>query len=144
MKIIYIGNKLEKHNLNPTTIDNLSPKLSQIFKVVSVSSFKNKGLRFFHMFFASLFYNYEIMLIDTYSSNAKWFAIFCSKIAKFRMKQYIPYLHGGNIPKIIENKHSEFIKYLKGSKNIVVQTDYLNLRKFMDSLNTFTDVQSML
>jgi glycosyltransferase involved in cell wall biosynthesis len=42
------------------------------------------------------------------------------------MKQYIPYLHGGNIPKIIENKHSEFIKYLKGSKNIVVQTDYLN------------------
>jgi hypothetical protein len=76
MKIIYIGNKLEKHNLNPTTIDNLSPKLSQIFKVVSVSSFKNKGLRFFHMFFASLFYNYEIMLIDTYSSNAKWFAIF--------------------------------------------------------------------
>jgi len=126
MKIIYIGNKLEKHNLNPTTIDNLSPKLSQIFKVISVSSYKNKVLRFFHMALASLFYNYEIMLIDTYSSNAKWFAIFCSKIAKFRMKQYIPYLHGGNIPKIVENKHSEFIKYLKGSKNIVVQTDYLN------------------
>ena len=126
MKIIYIGNKLEKHNLNPTTIDNLSPKLSKIFKVISVSSFKNKVLRFFHMVLASLFYNYEIMLIDTYSSNAKWFAIFCSKIAKFRMKQYIPYLHGGNIPSIVENKHFEFIKYLKESKNIVVQTDYLN------------------
>lgn len=126
MKIIYIGNKLEKHNLNPTTIDNLSPKLSQIFEVVSVSSFKNKGLRFFHMVLASLFYNYEIMLIDTYSSNAKWFAIFCSRIAKFRMKQYIPYLHGGDIPSLIKNNHSEFIKFLKESKKIVVQTDYLN------------------
>lgn len=99
-KLLYIGNKLNKHGFNTTTIETLSKNLIQEgFKVKSVSSKKNFFLRFFHMCGVTLFTSEaNYILIDTYSTKAFWYAFFCSQIARVRNIKYIPILHGGDLP----------------------------------------------
>ena len=47
--ILYFGNKLSCHGLNPTTIELLGVILQQEFNVITCSNKKNKFIRLFDM-----------------------------------------------------------------------------------------------
>ncbi|MEZ4854626.1 glycosyltransferase family 4 protein [Flavobacterium sp.] len=56
------------------------------------------------MFWATLTQpNVSYILIDTYSTKAFWYAFICSQVARFRAIPYIPILHGGDLPKRLQN-----------------------------------------
>lgn len=105
IKILYIGNKLNKHGLNKTTIETLSQNLKEEgYDVVSVSNKRNFVFRLFEMAKATfLAKNISYILIDTYSTKAFWYALICSQIARIRKIKYIPILHGGNLPNRLKN-----------------------------------------
>lgn len=99
-KILYLGNKLSQHGINKTTVETLGEQLSQSgFTVVSYSSKKNSLLRISAMLFGILKHrDVAYILIDTYSTSAFWFAFLSSQLARVLRIQYIPILHGGNLP----------------------------------------------
>lgn len=100
MKILYLGNKLSKHGINKTTVETLGKNLSQSgFTVFSYSSKKNSVLRILDMLLGVFKHrDASYILIDTYSTSAFWFAFLSSQLARILKIQYIPILHGGNLP----------------------------------------------
>ncbi|MBQ0741192.1 glycosyltransferase family 1 protein, partial [Aquimarina celericrescens] len=45
----------------------------------------------------------DVLLIDTYSTSAFWFAYISSRLAFFLKLDYIPILHGGDLPKRLKS-----------------------------------------
>jgi glycosyltransferase involved in cell wall biosynthesis len=97
--LLYIGNKLSKHGVTPTTIEILGPLLEQEgFTVSYSSSLKNKALRFIAMLWSVFRYrNVDMVLIDTYSTTNFWYAFASSQLCRCLKLKYIPILHGGNL-----------------------------------------------
>lgn len=91
---------MSNHGYNPPQIDLLSKKLSKYFIVKSFSNKINKTLRLFHMI-SGVCLNYNrntIILIDTYSHYAFYYALICSILCRVLHIKYIPILRGGNLP----------------------------------------------
>jgi glycosyltransferase involved in cell wall biosynthesis len=67
----------------------------------------------------------KYLLIDTYSSQAFWFAITTALLARLFKLPYIPVLHGGDLPK--RKKRSPVILryFLKGAAHVVCPSGYL-------------------
>lgn len=103
--LLYIGNKLSSKGLNVTTIDTLSKQIaSEGYSVVTSSSKKNQLLRLFDMLLSVIVNRKaDYVLIDTYSTSAFWYAFFTSQLCRLLKIKYIPILHGGNLPKRLEN-----------------------------------------
>lgn len=104
-KILYIGNKLVRHGLSPTSIDTLGPLLQgEGFEVSYSSSKKNKLLRLMDMLW-SIYKNNQVdyVLIDTYSTSNFWYAFASSQLCRCLKLQYIPILHGGNLAYRLRN-----------------------------------------
>ncbi len=107
-KLLYIGNKLEQHGFNKTTIETLGPLLEKEgFEVIYASTKRNFVLRCCDMLLTIIKHrattNY--ILIDTYSTKAFWYAFLCSQLGRVLKLKYIPILHGGNLPdRIVKNK----------------------------------------
>ncbi len=102
-KIVYIGNHL--NSKNPTTLELLT-KILRVndFKVFVYSNKSNKLLRLLDMCFGVLKHrNSDYLLIDTYSTFNFYYTFFTSQLARLFSLKYIPILHGGNLPKRIEN-----------------------------------------
>ncbi|MBS4040546.1 MAG: glycosyltransferase family 4 protein [Flavobacteriales bacterium] len=111
--ILYIGNQLTKHGYSPTSVDTLTPLLQKEgFKIYAGSSFKNIGLRFLHMIYLVFIYRkkVDVVMIDTYSTKAFWYALLVSQFCRLLNKKYVSYLHGGKL----ENRlnHSPFLSKL--------------------------------
>jgi glycosyltransferase involved in cell wall biosynthesis len=103
--LLYIGNKLSKHGVTPTTIEILGPLLEQEGFVVAYSSSLNyKVLRFISMLWA-VFQNRKVdfVLIDTYSTTNFWYAFATSQLCRCLKIKYIPILHGGNLAFRLKN-----------------------------------------
>jgi glycosyltransferase involved in cell wall biosynthesis len=103
--IIYIGNKLLKHGLTPTSVDTLGEKLKDMFPVKTISAKKNKVFRFFDIIKEIIKHRNEaqLILIDTYSTWNFYYAVVSAFLAlRFNIK-YIPILHGGSLPQKLEN-----------------------------------------
>lgn len=101
LRILYIGNKLAVHGRTPTNIDTLGPLLEQEGYILFYSSNrKNKPLRLFDMLYSIWRYRktIDIVLIDTYSTSAFYFAWLCGWWCHKLNIKYIPILHGGNLP----------------------------------------------
>mgnify|MGYP005840991067 CR=1 FL=1 len=99
--ILYIGNKLTKHGFSATSIETLGPLLEdENFKLNYASSKKNKLIRFFDMFFKTLFKAHKVdyVLIDTYSTSNFWYAFVVSQLCRLLKTPYVPILRGGNLP----------------------------------------------
>jgi glycosyltransferase involved in cell wall biosynthesis len=98
--LLYIGNKLSKHGVTPTTIETLGPLLEQEgFSVRYSSSQKNRLVRLFAMLWSVLQYRkVDCVLIDTYSTTNFWYAFATSQLCRLLKIKYIPILHGGNLP----------------------------------------------
>ena len=101
LRILYIGNKLAVHGRTPGAIDTLGPLLEEEGHTLYYSSSKLKQLsRLTDMLRAVWRYRktVDVVLIDTYSTAAFYYAWACSVLCKLLGVQYIPILHGGNLP----------------------------------------------
>ena len=101
MKLLYLGNQLSKHGFNKTTIETLGLQLEQEgFGVYYASNKKSFPFRMLDMMWSVVLYRKQVsyILIDTYSTNAFWYAFLCSQLARFFNIKYIPILHGGDLP----------------------------------------------
>lgn len=103
--ILYIGNKLSKHGINPTTVETLGELLSKDFNVVSCSDKKNIVVRMLDIVFNIIKFRKktEYILIDTYSGLSFYYAFFSAFFSNLFNVKYIPILHGGNLPGRLKN-----------------------------------------
>jgi glycosyltransferase involved in cell wall biosynthesis len=98
--LLYIGNKLSKHGVTPTTLETLGPLLElEGFDVKYSSSQKNQLVRLISMLYSVFLYRkVDCVLIDAYSTTNFWFAFATSQLCRLFCIKYIPILHGGNLP----------------------------------------------
>lgn len=125
--ILYFGNKLSRHGYTPTYIESLTSDLSVNYNVLSSSDKRNIVLRMLDMFFFFLSYvkKSDIILIDTYSTKAFYFAVVISQLSRLFNKVYIPILHGGNLPERIKNNKWLSKQIFKNSIINVAPSHYL-------------------
>ena len=105
-QILYLGNQLSKHGFNKTTIETLGLQLEHEGFTVFYASDKNSFLfRLLDMMQSVVQYRKKVsyILIDTYSTKAFWYAFICSQLARIFSINYIPILHGGNLPNRLKN-----------------------------------------
>ncbi len=126
--LLYIGNKLLKHGKTPTSVDILTEKfIDEGYAVISASSKKNKVLRLLDMVLHIIKYrsNIDYILIDTYSTTNFYYAYISAVLAQLLKVNYIPILHGGNLPRRLE-RHPNLCKRLfKNAKVNVTPSKYL-------------------
>ena len=147
IKVLYIGSKLSKHGFTPSGVETLGEKLAEICEVTTVSNKKNIFARFFQMFW-SLFRGrnfYNLVLIDTYSSKAFFYAIFCSIFCRFQNIKYIPILRGGNLPnRLKKNSYlsKQIFKYsfLNISPSIYLRNEFENYDFKVTFIPNFIDI----
>lgn len=98
--ILYLGNKLSSHGYSISVIEELSLKLSESFKVVSASSFRQPIFRIAEMVWLLFKHrkSCRLVLMDTYSTKVFFMACVLALISKILGIPYIPFLHGGNLP----------------------------------------------
>ena len=99
--ILYVGNKLSHHGFSPGVIETLGSQLEEAgYKVYYAGTIKNKVLRLLEMLLKTIFVGWkaDYIMIDTYSTNAFWFAYMTGQLAQFMYKKYITILHGGDLP----------------------------------------------
>jgi len=99
--ILYIGNKLTAHGRTPGNIDTLGPLLEGEGYTVYYSSSKlNKFSRLADMLAAIWRYRskVDVVLIDTFSTSAFYFAWLCGLLCNWLNIKYMPILRGGNLP----------------------------------------------
>lgn len=104
--VLYIGNKLNEKHKNPAYIMVLGGLLEQeAYTLFYASSKRNKALRLVDMLWACLKYSskMDVVLIDTYSTLNFYYAFFVSQLCRLIGLKYIPILHGGNLPKRLNN-----------------------------------------
>ena len=102
---MYIGNKLSSQGITATTIETLGPLLESAgFNVRYASEKKNKLLRLLDMMVQTIRYKSETdcVIIDTYSTYNFWYAFAVSQLARIFGIRYIPILHGGELPKRLQ------------------------------------------
>ncbi|MFY7811449.1 MAG: glycosyltransferase family 4 protein [Flavobacterium sp.] len=152
MKILYLGNQLSKHGKSPTSIETLGVFLKQEgYTMYYASDQKKMWLRLLDMVFSVLKYRKQLdfILIDTYSTAAFWYAFIGSQLARILNVNYIPILHGGDLPArlskyprlcqlIFKNAYlnvapSNYLKHhfqLQGFENVEVIPNSIELAKY--------------
>ncbi|RMA57994.1 glycosyltransferase family 4 protein [Ulvibacter antarcticus] len=126
--LLYVGNKLSTKGVTASTIDSLSTLLEEEdYKVYTASSFKNKLLRFLDMLWAVLRYSKKVsvVLIDTYSTQNFYYAVAVAKLCRMLGLDYIPILHGGNLPDRLKKSPVLSRKLFKNAKSNVSPSMYL-------------------
>jgi glycosyltransferase involved in cell wall biosynthesis len=132
--ILYIGNKLSGKGKNLTTIETLSQKLKDLsYNVRSYSDQSNKLLRLCAMLFGILKHRkFDLVLIDTYSTTAFWFAWASAKLSQILHLKYIMILHGGNLPQRLKSNTRQCKSIFKKAYFNVTPSPYL-LEEFKKS-----------
>ena len=105
-RILYLGNQLSKRGFTPTAIEQLGPQLeAEGYEIIYASNKLNKLMRLVDMTTAILKHKNEIdvVLIDTYSTAAFYFAWMAAYVCRKIGLPYIPLLHGGNLPYRMNN-----------------------------------------
>ncbi|MDR5589723.1 glycosyltransferase family 4 protein [Christiangramia sp. SM2212] len=122
-KILYIGNKLEKHGQSPTSADIL-PELFRIegLDVLVFSAKKNKVLRFLDITSHILKHapSSKFVLIDTYSTLNFWIAVWSGFLCFLLRLNYVTILRGGNLSyRLRNNKNTSKFLFSNSYKNII-------------------------
>lgn len=127
--ILYIGNKLAGSGKTATTIDTLGPLLQKEgFKLRFASSIQNISRRLLHMMhvtYASRKWA-DVVLIDTYSTKNFWYAITISRICRSLKLNYIPILHGGNLPQRLIKNPKSMDTFINKAHTVVSPSAYLS------------------
>ncbi len=121
-KILYLGNHIKKKINYHNAYDTLTLNLNQSgYKVYNASDKNNQFLRLLDMLYNTLLYRNKVdyVLIDTFSTLAFYFAYCNAFLARLLNVPYILILHGGDLPKRLQNspKMSNFL-FNNSYKNI--------------------------
>ena len=120
--LLYIGNKLSHKGLNATTIETLGAALQEEgFTLWYASSKRNPIWRLLDMCWSVIRYRNKVslVLIDTYSTSAFWYAFLVSQICHFVGLPYVPILHGGNLPERLQrNPYLSKLIFKKAYRNV--------------------------
>lgn len=127
LTILYFGNKLHLHGKTKTMMEKLEPKLSEWNTVIAVSNKKNTVWRALDFLLTFLKYarTSDRIIIDVYSTLNFWYAVALSILCKLFAKQYILYLHGGNLPKRFEQSAKIFSFILRNAQYRIAPSSYL-------------------
>jgi len=126
IKVLFIGNYLSKHYGTNGPIEKLAPHCPSIgVNAILASGIQNKYLRLVHMCLYTLFCNYKLIHIDVYSGAAFRYALFCSKLSKFRKKTVIINLHGGMLTELFEKDPNRINKLFENSDHILTPSLFL-------------------
>lgn len=120
--ILYVGNNLVKKTKYTTTMETLSKLLKQEkYTVYKTSSKINKVQRLADMCYSVFKYHNKIdyILIDTYSTSNFYYALIIAQLARVLNLKYIPILHGGSLPKRLDNS--------KKAADIIFKNSYKNI-----------------
>ncbi len=112
IKIVYLGNRLQQRGLNPTTIDLLLPRFQEMGISCTVASTKsNPILRLFDMVrvLSRNSRDATLVLIDTYSTMAFYYAWITGFWSYLLKVPYVLYLHGGNLPKRLKGRWNRLV-----------------------------------
>ena len=119
--ILYVGNFLSGHGMNPNFNIYLTPRLAEHYNVIRTSDKKNKVLRLLDML-GSLYSNRkkaDVVIIDVFSTSAFYFAYSVAALARKLKIPYLTVLHGGNLPNRLKNNPGLCKKLFgKSAKNI--------------------------
>ncbi|MDT0648874.1 glycosyltransferase family 4 protein [Autumnicola edwardsiae] len=105
-RILYIGNDLRVSSFTATYISFFSKMLKREGYVVKTASTRsNKGLRLVEMLglVAKFRKTTDIVLIDTYGAMNFYYAYLVARTCQYFKLEYIPILHGGNLPERLED-----------------------------------------
>ncbi len=120
--ILYVGNILSVSGGSVGFIETMTPKLASRYKIKSVSSIQSKPFRLLHMLFSVWRYRNtcEVVLVDTFSTQAFWFSYTVGKFCNFLTIPYIPIVRGGDFVNRLgkSKKECDFL-FTKSSINIV-------------------------
>ena len=103
--ILYIGNNLASKTKYITTMETLSGLfIDEGVTLFKSSSKKNKVLRLLDMVISVFKYRNKVsyILIDTYSTINFYYAFIISQLSRILKINYIPILHGGDLPSRID------------------------------------------
>jgi len=111
--IVYLGNNLATKGNSPTSIDILGLQLEEIAIVKRYSKKVNVVLRFLDMMVGIVSNRKwsDLVLIDTYSSIAFYYAAFAALLANYLRIPYVLILHGGNLERRLRNE-SKLAQYI--------------------------------
>lgn len=128
LHILYIGNKLAVHGRTPTSIDTLGPLLEREGHTLYYASNKLKqSARLRDMLYSTWKYRKKIdlVLIDTYSTTAFYYAWLAAKMCRWFGIKYIPILHGGNLPARFQSSPQKCKAVFGNSITNIAVSDYL-------------------
>lgn len=133
--LLYIGNDLAINSFTATYISFFSKVLrKEGYTVRKASNKSNKALRLIEMLSMIVKYHKstDIVLIDTYGALNFYYAYLVAKACQFYKLDYIPILHGGNLPtRLIETK--SYSKSLFGNAKINVAPSLFLYRIFKNA-----------
>ena len=127
-QILYIGNQLQARGGTPTSIDVLAPLLREEgFQVKTASANPGKLQRLKEMLLLVIrnrkATNY--VLIDTYSTQNFWYAVFVASLCRRLGLPYIPILHGGDLPARVKRSPEVSKKLFANAFTNVAPSTYL-------------------
>lgn len=124
--IVYIDNFLQQHGSTPTTGVTLTKLfIQQGYTVIRAGTKQNQAARLLEMLSAIRRNRKALVLIAVYSTSAFYFAWACARLCRLLKVQYIPCLHGGNLPQRIEKNTGLCAQIFAHSYTNVVVSGYL-------------------
>lgn len=134
-RILYVGNKLSSLGFTPTSVEYLGNLLDKSgYGMLYAGEKKNKASRFASILAILLLKRsqYDLVLIDVYSTLAFYFAFTASCIARMLHKPYITLLHGGNLPSRFA-KSPMLVRALLGKATAIVSPSPYLYQHFKDA-----------
>lgn len=125
--ILYAGNKLSKFGYTPTCVETLTPKLTDMYEIISVSDKKSQLLRMVDMIRTFLNNKKKInaVIIDSYSTRGFWFTYILARLCIKNKIPVIPYLHGGGYPERLEKSPEKCKEIFSNSYKNISPSNYL-------------------
>lgn len=125
--IVYLGNILSKGGGSVGFIETLTSRLSDRYQVKAASAIRYKLLRLLHMLYTVLRNRMQcdVVLIDTFSTQAFWFAAILAFVCRAIRIPYICIIRGGNFPERMNGSPQAVRTLLSGAAKVVVPSEYL-------------------
>jgi glycosyltransferase involved in cell wall biosynthesis len=125
--ILYAGNKLSVHGFTPTGVEYLGERLEREMEMVRVSDKRHPGLRLWDMLrqLHRRRRSVRLLLIDTYSGRAFWYACVLGRQARAYGIPYLLILRGGQLPQRLVRSPAACRQLFGGARAIVTPSAYL-------------------
>lgn len=127
VKVLYLGNKFFGFKKVKSVMENLEPLLGEFCDIKTASGRRNQVLRFLDMLYHFFRFGLaaERIIIDVYSTLAFNFAYVLGKLCQIFGKEYILFLHGGNLPYRFQQSPHKVKDLFSKARHIIAPSPYL-------------------